>query len=971
MENSPENIVAELNNEQRAAVTHPEGPLIIIAGAGTGKTRVITYRIAYLIASGLAKPREILALTFTDKAAAEMEERVDVLLPYGMTDVWISTFHSFGDRILRDHALELGISPGFKVLSQAEQTIFFLEHLFEFPLKYYRPLGNPTRNIDAILTLFSRAKDEDVTPKEYLEYAKDLQMMAEKNPGEKELQEMAMQQAELAKTFHMYRELMLKNGNIDFGDQIALTLKLFRDHPLVLKKIRARYRFILVDEFQDTNYAQLKLLEMLAGDNGNITVVCDDDQSIYKFRGAAISNIHRFKFKYQNAQQVVLTQNYRSVQTVLDSSYQLISHNNPHRLEIQDQIDKKLKAQIQEGPEVRHLHFNSLSDEADAVAQMIQDKINSGEYDYKDFAILVRANSAADPFMRSLNMLSIPYHFSGSRGLYNQPEVRLLISFLRSMTNLNDSISLYHMAASDIYQFPVVELTQCLNIAHRINRSLHGVFAGLADIPELKELSPESVATANKIVNDIESYLELANERPVGVVLYQFVTNTGFIKRLVDAGTPESELQVLNIAKFFDVVRNYSEIGVNDHVHAFTRYLDLLIDAGDDPATAESDLDLDVVNILTVHKSKGLEFPVVFMVSLVHGRFPPVQRKHLIELPEALIKDEIPEADFHIQEERRLFYVGMTRARRELYLTSARDYGGKRSKKPSQFITEALGEASSDVGLVKPSPYETIQQFAPPPEMALEMPSPIAGDEVISLSHFQVDDYLNCPLKYKFTHVLRVPTERHHTKIYGQAIHAAVQEYNRRKSLGRPMTEEELLTLFKNKWLNRGFLSREHEQERFRIGQEVLSRFYKEQEASKTMPTIVEEQFSFIHDNNRIVGRWDRIDESDGVNIIDFKTSEVREQKKADERTKKSLQIGIYALAYKEAKGKLPNQGELHFIETGLIGKTEITEKMIEKTLVSINEAASGIRQRNYEPNPNFMICQYCDFNTICPARAM
>lgn len=968
------NILSDLNTEQEAAVRHGAGPLMIIAGAGTGKTRVITYRIAYLIASGQAKPNEILALTFTDKAAAEMEERVDLLLPYGMTDVWISTFHSFGDRILRDYALELGISPDFRVLSRAEQTIFFMENLFEFPLNYYRPLGNPTRHIDAILTLISRAKDEAVSPEEFQELAAEFQRLARENPDAPELAEMAEQRTELAATYAKYQEMMRRQGNIDFGDQINLMLQLLREHPFVLKRLQSRFKFILVDEFQDTNYSQFKMVQLLAGEAANINVVCDDDQSIYKFRGAAISNILKFKEDYPQARQIVLTQNYRSLQPILDTSYRLISQNNPERLEVRDQINKKLTGISTDGhsPAVRHLHFQSLSAESDAVAEIIEQKIDSCIYQYSDFAILVRANNDADPFLRALNMRNIPYQFSGSRGLYSQPEVRLLISFLRATTDLNDSISLFHLASSDIYQFEMAELTLCLNSARQLNRSLHHVFAHLAEIPELEVLSADSQITAQKIITDINDYLELSRNRPAGSVLYQFLHNSGLLKKLTSAKTPEAEIQILNIAKFFNVVRNYSNLGVDDSLQSFTRHLDLLIEAGDDPATAESDLDLNVVNVLTLHKSKGLEFPVVFMVSLVQNKFPTRRRKDAIELPEELVKDQLPEGDFHIQEERRLFYVGMTRARQELYLTSARDYGGTRVRKVSQFVLEALEKTEADAATIHPSAQETIEQYAPAPDPAIDFPEPIPEDQIISLSYFQVSDYVSCPLKYKYLHVLHVPQDMHHTLMYGQAIHAAVQEYNRRRSLGRPISLEEVLNIFKNRWLNRGFLSREHEEERFRIGQAVLTQFYERQEASKAVPTIVEQQFTFLQNNDRVVGRWDRVDETpEFVKIIDFKTSEVREQKKADDRTKKSLQMGIYALAYAEAFGRTPDFLELHFLETGLIGQAKITEKLLDKARTQITDAGIGIRARNYTPTPDFMNCKYCPFSDVCPASAV
>src|SRR3990172_5194624 len=258
-----------LNPEQLKAVTHGDGSLLIIAGAGTGKTKVITHRIAHLIEKGV-NPNQILALTFTEKAAGEMEERVDRLVPYGYSNVWISTFHSFGDRVLRDNVLEIGLTPDFKVLSEAERIIFLQDNLFELPLNYYRPLGNPTKYLSAVAGLISRLKDEDVGPEEYVAYAEELKK------SEAEL----IQQDELAKTYAKYQELMARHGYMDFGDQVVLPLKLFRTRPHILKRYQEKFRYILVDEFQDTNYAQFELVRLLAERHKNITVVADDDQCL-------------------------------------------------------------------------------------------------------------------------------------------------------------------------------------------------------------------------------------------------------------------------------------------------------------------------------------------------------------------------------------------------------------------------------------------------------------------------------------------------------------------------------------------------------------------------------------------------------------------------------------------------------------------------------------------------------------------
>src|SRR5438876_4539753 len=322
-------ILEGLNEAQRRAVTHDTGPLLIVAGAGTGKTTVITRRIAWLIATRRARPDEILALTFTDKAAAEMEERVDTLVPYGYADVEIATFHAFGDRILREHALEIGLTPDFRVLNRAEQTIFFRDRLFELPLAHYRPLGDPTRHLQALITLISRCKDEDISPDEYQAHAGRLELAAAAAEDYEEARERAVQQRELAATYAKYQELMARDGCVDFGDQIVLPLKLLRARPNVRGGYQRRFKYIMVDEFQDTNHAQFELVKLLAARHGNVACVCDDDQAIYRWRGAAISNVLAFLERYPDARHIVVTENFRCHHAILDAAYKPIRYNNP------------------------------------------------------------------------------------------------------------------------------------------------------------------------------------------------------------------------------------------------------------------------------------------------------------------------------------------------------------------------------------------------------------------------------------------------------------------------------------------------------------------------------------------------------------------------------------------------------------------------------------------------------------------
>ena len=973
-----ERILDGLNDEQRRAVTHDAGPLLIIAGAGTGKTTVITRRIAWLIAQRKARPEEILALTFTDKAAAEMEERVDTLAPYGYADVEIATFHAFGDRLLREHALEVGLQPDFRILNRAEQIIFFRDRLFDFPLVRYRPLGDPTRHIRAIITLISRCKDEDIAPEEYQAYVERLQAQAAKAPGDAELCDRAAQHLELAQTYAKYQTLMAVAGVVDFGDQIVHALRLLRSRPYVLQNYQRRFKYILVDEFQDTNWAQFEIVKLLAARRANVAVVGDDNQAIYRWRGAAVTNFRSFLTDFPQTRVVVLTENYRSHQRILDAAYRLIV-NNPDRLEENEEgrrygITKRLAAVRRlDGPEPQALHYETATQEADAVAQMIRERVEQGAWKYDDVAILVRSNNDADQFLRSLNLRGVPWTFSGNAGLYGRPEIRLLIAFLRSVAHPDDSVSVHYLASSDIYQVPIVDLTRCATYADRRHRWLFDVLRSVETLPETRdEVGDEGRAAIRRLVADLTRYMELAREMPTGELLYQFLIDSGWLARMSKAATARDEAEVQNISKFFRRVQDASKALRYDNVREFVNHLDALIDAGEDPAVAEADVETPAVRVLTVHKAKGLEFPVVFLVTLAQDKFPLRRRKDALELPMELIKETLPpSADFHQQEERRLFYVGMTRAERELYLTSARDYGGARARKVSQFVLEALDLPKDAARPFKAKAIEEIQQFASPVEATDETLAPIPPDRELLLSHRQVDDYQTCPLKYRYIHLLRVPILRHHTVVYGNTVHKVVEHYLKRRVAGNYTSLEDLLAIYEREWDNQGFLTWDHEEARKAAGRAALTRFWHEEEAGGVRPSHVEKDFGFSLGADRVRGRFDRVDEDLlGATIIDYKTGEVAKQSIADRRTAKSLQLQMYALAWREMTGALPQRVELRFIESNLVGRHAPDENDVEEATEAVKAAAVGIRARRFEATPSYTACRYCAYNQICPFTA-
>ncbi|MEX2010759.1 MAG: ATP-dependent DNA helicase, partial [Chloroflexota bacterium] len=868
-----------LNPEQLRAVTHGEGPLLVVAGAGTGKTQVITRRIAWLIGTRRAKPSEVLGLTFTDKAADEMQVRVDQLVPYGYTDTAIGTFHAFGDRLIREFALELGLPTDVRVLSRPEVVIFLREHLFEFELDEYRPLGDPTRFLSALATLFSRCKDEDIAPAAHLDHAHRVSAEAlavadalaatdDATDADRDAAdaatETARRQVELARAFGRYQELLAANGFIDFGDQVSLALRLVRESPAIREQLQRRFRYVLVDEFQDTNRAQSELVALLAEPHRNVTVVGDDDQSIYKFRGAAISNILEFQERYRGARLVVLRRNYRSLAPILDASYRLVRFNDPDRLEVRSGLSKRLRSErvADSPPPVRLEAFATGSEEADWVAAEIGRRIAAGATP-RDHAVLVRANAAADPILRSLNLAGIPWRFSGTSGLYARPEVRLLLAFLRSVADPASSVDVYGLAASDVYGLGGPDLTAIVNSARRRNRSLWDVLEELDRQPGILRVAPETRASVTKLVADMRGYLRLAHERPAGEVLYAVLRGTGLLARLAATDSVAAEEALQNIARFFEIVRAQSALLADDRAIFVARHLQTLIQAGDDPPTAEIDPDANAVAVLTVHKAKGLEFPVVFLPGLVTDRFPARSRPDTLALPLALVKETLPEGDFQLQEERRLFYVAMTRARDELILTHAADYGGARARRISPFVLEALdlpvAAGTPGSGARASTPLERIASFEPTAPAAIADRGP--SDEPLVLSFSAIDAYLTCPLKFKYGHVLRVPLAPHHAMIYGAALHKAIQEFHRRHARGEPMTEPELFDAFERAWSNEGFLSREHEEARLDSGRAALRRFREDQLLPDAVqPAWVEREFSFILDGDRVRGRWDRVD---------------------------------------------------------------------------------------------------------------
>ena len=953
-----------LDKNQLSAVTFGDGPLLIIAGAGTGKTTVITERIKHLVLKKNVQPSEILALTFTQKAAFEMEERVDQAMPYGYTQMWISTFHSFCDRVLRSESIHIGLNPSYKLMTEAESVLFLKENLFKLKFNYFRPLGNPNKFLEAILQHFSRLKDEDILPDDYIEFVKtNKEIKKDKDEYKKYI--------ELSHAFKTYEDLKAKESVMDFSDLISNTLKLFRTRKNILKQYQEMFKYILVDEFQDTNFAQNQLVILLAGKRQNINVVGDDDQSIYRFRGSSISNILQFKKRFPKTKIVTLVKNFRSTKEILDKSYSLIQHNNPDRLEVKQKINKKLiSVRNIEGIKTELIYKKRVEDEAESVTEKIKQIYDGKKYDYKDFAILIRANDHADAFSRSLQRAKIPYQFLGPGRLFHQEEIKDLISYLKVLYNFEDTQSLYRVLNMPIYDFEAIEISTLLNFMKRNNYSLFQTLENVDNIV-LKDNSKEKLKS---IVKMIKKHLKLIPKQTAGQILYYFLEDSGFIKTILDYKTLKEELIAKNIAKFFDKLKTYETQHKSASVYEVVDWIDLSMQMGESPLSSDTDWsENNAVNILTVHSSKGLEFPVVFLVNLVSQRFPTRERREKIPILEKLIKEILPSGDYHLQEERRLFYVGMTRAKDILVFSAANFYGeGKMNRKLSPFIYEALGEKEVERILNKEAKEKDTQlSLIEWSKKDLEEKITSSTNTPITyISYSHIQTFETCPLHYKLKYILKIPTISTPALSFGISIHQILKDFYLSWINGDNLLFKDLTKLFKLDWVSEGYSSKDHEKKTLAKAKYIVFNYLKDNFNKNNLPIALEQPFQFNIGDLKVAGRIDRIDKlrNGKFEIIDYKTGQ-------NMLTQKDLsdnkQLSFYALAAREVLEKPFNIDptnlilSLHYLETNTKISTQRDGIQLKAAKEYILEKVKEISKSKFECSGS-IFCKNCVYKMLC-----
>ena len=986
--------INKLNERQKQAVLHTDGPLLIIAGAGTGKTTVITAKIGQLIINQGVKPESILALTFTDKAAGEMEERVDRLLPLGYADLWINTFHSFAERILRLEALNIGLPTDFKLLSDTEQWLLVRQNLDRFQLDYFRPLGNPTKYIHAILKLISRAKDECVTPEDYAAYAAKLEKMQTDPNNAEEIEEVAKQK-EIAGIYQTYQQLLLDNAAFDFGDLINYCLRLFKTRPSILKKYRQQFQYILVDEFQDVNHAQNELVKILAGEKRNLTVVGDDDQSIYAFRGSSVSNIMQFKDDYPEAAEIFLIDNYRSSQNILDTAYRFIQRNNPDRLEVKlagdNNLNKKLVSHLPRPAEIAHLHGKTLYDEVELAVNKIIALYNSDqEAEWSDFAVLVRSNAAAEEFDRALELAKIPHLFMSSRGLYHKPIILNLLAWFRSLIDYHEGAAIYRIVNFPIWQLNEKEIVNLNYWAARKGWSLYEVMRrALKGDDAVGKFTPKALATFQAIMDLLvkQSALVSENKKPTEIMT-RFLRESGYLKLLTHNDSPSGQEQLGYLNKFYKKVAEFEAKTPAPTLRAFMEIMEMELEAGEAGALPSNrdEAGPDVVKIMTIHGSKGLEFKYVFICNLVDKKFPSINRSDLIELPAELAKEILPAGDAHLQEERRLFYVGLTRAKEGLYLTSAEDYGGAREKKLSRFLMELNedGFVLAENCQAFPKPLLRVDQE----KKLREAKQQSAASQAYLPKQFsftQLRAYDSCPYQYRFAHILKIPLTGKPVFSFGKTMHAAMQRLHllaqsRRPSAQtdifsgafggkyQPIAWDEAQAIYEDVFIDDWFSDEASKQEYWQKGLKSLKYFFDHWDQNAPLPLYLEYGFTFkLAPDCSLRGAIDRIDQADGgIRLVDYKTGKPKAKLAAEDKE----QLLLYQLAAEEVlKAKVTSLMFYYFddnSEVEFLGKPAELEKFRNKMI----GLAGQIKAGNFDARPNEEKCKRCDYRDICDFAA-
>jgi DNA helicase-2/ATP-dependent DNA helicase PcrA len=992
-----------LNPEQLRAVEHGEGPLLIIAGPGSGKTRVITQRIVHLLTGSRAaaegpvllpefaipvgraeersgagvQPEDILALTFTEKAASEMQRRVREALHELEAPPYISTFHAFCYEVLRKRHFDRTL------LDKVDVWIFLRRRMESLGLRFYQKLAEPGAFLHSLNDFYSRCQDELIEPGDFELYAqaleKDFQgIAASLDPAERALMQQDVEnKQELARVFRNSRSLIEEAGCSSLGSLIPETVRLFDREPELLESYRRRFRYVLVDEFQDTNYAQVELLKRLVKPPYNITAVGDDDQAIYRFRGASHGAFKMFDQAFPHHETVFLDTNYRSTQRILRVAEVLIGKNDRY------QAKPRLRANREPGLAVYLLQSPDYISEAVWIAAEVERLTQQGT-PAGDIAVLYRAHRHRDPLVEQFRRRKIPFAIRGL-SILSTIILRDLTAYLNIIHSAHDNVSLTRVLLTARWNFPEELALEARQQAIRGRCSLYDVLESWEKSSGANRLEATGWPELRRFLGELHKYAEYA---PVTALFQRLIgrLELSFLPQDPDGAYVEA------FREFLEKWEGKSESWKLD---AFLEYFGYFREAGGTIEAPEPENSARAVQMMSVHAAKGLEFPVVFILSVAPRRFPHSEQKRVIEFPEALRKGPQPPANIHEQEERRLLYVGLTRAEDRLYVSSVAQPG----KKLSVFISDLTshpGVEARDLESIKipeapPEPAvapltQPVPRDRPPAadpqrsffDNGMDAPAiypPIARwasrrqsivpQQKLQLSATAIEAYDACPQKFMFSYYLKIPPGPQPALTFGNIMHQCARRYFELRRQG-PVKPEQLQAHFELIWKSAGFEDDYQEQAYKKAGIEQLRVFVNRHEGVTTLPLAAEAHFALDLGDILLEGRIDQINPlSDrSVELVDYKTGRPPSQKDAD----KSLQLSVYALAARDQMRLNPTRLTLYSLTNNEPVRTVRTSRGLDLAVCEIREVAEQIRRQIFPPKPGFA-CKYCDYESICPAH--
>lgn len=949
--------LAALNPAQNQACAALTGPLMVLAGPGTGKTQVVAHRFRALVNSGIP-PESILVLTFTDKAASEMENRILLVtdLPYG--NLSISTFHSFALRFLEETGWR-----NIRVASEAEEWDIMGRvveanaaslGLLDPPI--YK-LPRPLEVVPDLLRLIERAKQEMVSPADYLLYAQTLAAQGDKD---------APRQLALSQLYAAYQQALLLAGLLDYDDTIFEVVHALEADAELLAAYRTRYTHVMADEYQDTNYSQMRMLELIAPPpDGNIMVVADDDQAIYRFRGASLASLRRFEHVYPNCQQVNLIENYRSTTAIVAVAQNLIRSNTVESRYVKPNVAQQAGLPV-------HLLFcqNRHQEIAQIIAEMA--RLHTSGIPYGEMVVLSRTNALLKPFLLGLQARHIPYQIFGGRGFLDQPEIRDLIGFLRAVLDPGDSLALARVFS--MYGFGISPTAQARLCAHAAltGTSLEDVADALliqaqqapASVTPDLTACLDAIHLALSIVRDVRDF---ASRRRADEIVYQVINATGFLDLLHYDSEPARAQVGANLNKFTAITETFATNRSDDGLAAFVTYLKQVESAQAEETLAVIDSSQDAVQLMTIHQAKGLEFQVVFLPSWVEGRFPARSHAEPFALPMALIQEELVAGTDHNSEERRLAYVATTRAKSHLYFSYANKYEGNKQWKPSRFLLE-MGLVTK-LGLPAPNAHlllPTAEVLPASPYAGLVSKEVFAHDfkKDLVLGYSPIATYIDCPQRYQYAEVYRLPVPSRVESQVGTIIHRALQliaGHGHKRDLELPEALEILDTEFARiRFADPINLSAHKERARtmvttlYRAGKLRGARLLEQPFRLRLRGASTRGEIEFV-----LSGIIDRID-NDGT-VIDYKTGSL------PDNLNTMPQMGAYAMAAKDALGLKTSKLEIIDIE-GVVHPVVKSEKQLALDAAVMLEAAAGIAAADFTPKPSTWKCSVCPFRLLCPS---